>query len=94
MKSSLISGKSPLSSRGIALALALAILIPTAPREALAKGGAFHLFSAAAQAATITSPRTEATTETRSPIIFGSCGGKRFRDPNTHRCRGPADFGN
>jgi len=23
-----------------------------------------------------------------------ACGGKRYRDPITHRCRGPADFGN
>ena len=92
MKSSLMFGKSPLSGRGIALVLALAILIPTAPREALARGGAFHLFSGA-QAATVNSPRTEATTETRTPIVFGSCGGRRIRDPKTHRCRGPADFG-
>jgi hypothetical protein len=94
MKSSLMSGKS-LSGRGIALAATLAILVPTASREALAKGGVIHLFSAStAQAATVTSPRPEATTETHSPIIFGSCGGRRIRDPNTHRCRGPADFGN
>jgi hypothetical protein len=92
MKSSLMSGKFPLSSRGIALALALAIPIPTASREASAKGGVLHLFSAA-QAASVNSPRTEATTETRSPIVLGSCGGRRVRDPNTHRCRGPADFG-
>jgi hypothetical protein len=47
MKSSLMFGKSPLSSRGIALVLALAILIPTAPREAFARGGVFHLLSGA-----------------------------------------------
>jgi len=68
MKSSLVSGKSQLSGRGIALVLALAILIPTAPREALARGGVFHLLSGA-QAATITSPRAQATTETHSPWI-------------------------
>ena len=88
MKSSLVSGK-------VALAVSLAILIPAVPRDALAKGGVIHLFSAsAAQAATVTSSRTEATSETHSPIILGSCGGRRIRDPNTHRCRGPADFGN
>jgi hypothetical protein len=92
MKVSLMSGKS-LGGRGLAIAVTLAILVLTAPHEALAKGGTFHLFSGA-QAATITSPRTEATTETRSPIVFGNCGGRRSRDPNTHRCRGPADFGN
>jgi hypothetical protein len=89
MKSSLVSGK-------VALAVSLAFLIPAAPREALAKGGTFHLWSAwsPAEAATVTSPRTEATSETHSRVIFGSCGGRRIRDPNTHRCRGPADFGN
>ena len=85
------SGKYSRSCCGIVLAVTLAIL--TAPHEALAKGGVIHLFSAA-QAATVTSPRAEVTTETRSPTILGSCGGKRYRDPNTHRCRGPADLGN
>jgi hypothetical protein len=89
MKSSLMSGKS-LGGRDIGLAVTLAILMLTVPHEALAKGGTFHLFSAA-QAATVTSSRTEATTETHSPVIFGSCGGRRMRDPHT---RGPADFGN
>jgi hypothetical protein len=93
MKSSLMSSKSQLSGRGIASASALVILILTAPDEALARGGVFHLFPAA-QAATVPSPRTEATTETHPPTILGSCGGRRIRDPNTHRCRGPADFGN
>jgi len=90
MKSSFTFGKSPLSG-GIVLAVVLPIL--TAPHEVLAKGGVIHLFSAA-QAATLTSPRSEVTTETHSPTILDSCGGKRYRDPNTHRCRGPADFGN
>jgi hypothetical protein len=26
--------------------------------------------------------------------IVGGCGSKRYRDPLTHKCRGPADFGN
>jgi hypothetical protein len=25
---------------------------------------------------------------------FGGCGRGRYRDPRTHKCRGPADFGN
>jgi methionine-rich copper-binding protein CopC len=25
--------------------------------------------------------------------VDAGCGGKRYRDPITHRCRGPADFG-
>jgi hypothetical protein len=97
MNTPLTSGKSPLSGRGIALTVTLAILVPIALQKASAKGGTFHLWSAwspvsRAQAATVTSPR--AATETHSPTILGSCGGKRYRDPNTHRCRGPADFGN
>ena len=43
-----------------------------------------------AEAAPITSSRTEPTTER----LGVGCGGKRYRDPITHRCRGPADFGN
>ena len=26
--------------------------------------------------------------------ILGDCGAKRYRDPVTHKCRGPADIGN
>ena len=94
MHAPLISGKFSLGGRSIALAASLAILMPIAPHEAIAKGGTFHLFSAwspisRADAATVTSSRPEATT-----LTFGGCGGKRHRDPNTHRCRGPADFGN
>jgi hypothetical protein len=25
--------------------------------------------------------------------VFGGCGGKRIRDPQTNQCRGPADVG-
>jgi hypothetical protein len=89
MKTSVTSSKSPLSGCGVVLAVTLLIL--TVPHEALARGGVFHLFSAA-QAATVTSPRAEVRTETHSPTVLGSCGGKRYRDPNTHRCRGPADY--
>ena len=83
--------KFPISGRGIAVAvLALAILTSIAPHEASAKGGTFHLFSSTAQAATLTSnsSRMHETSET-----LGGCGGKRYRDPITHRCHGPADFG-
>jgi hypothetical protein len=45
-------------------------------------------------------PRAEAATITSKPLethaptmIIGGCGGKRYRDPITHQCRGPADFG-
>ena len=88
----LTSGKRQLNGCSIALAVTLAILISTVPHEAFAKGGTFHLFSSA-QAATIISPRTEPARPVTIETL-GSCGGKRYRDPNTHRCRGPADFGN
>lgn len=88
MRAPLTSDKFSLNGLSISLAVTLAVLMSIAPREASAKGGTFHLFSTA-EAATVTSARKEATSET-----FGSCGGKRYRDPNTHRCRGPADFGN
>jgi hypothetical protein len=64
-------------------------LISVAPHEASAKGGTFHLFSSEAKAATLNSPPTKPTIET----LGVGCGGKRYRDPITHRCRGPADFG-
>jgi hypothetical protein len=93
MKTPLTSGKFPLSGRGIALAVTLAILISIEPHEASAKGGMKMCCLSPvsrAEAAPITSSRTEPkTTET-----LGGCGGKRYRDLNTHRCRGPADFGN
>jgi hypothetical protein len=75
----------------IALAVILAILVLIAPHEASAKGGVFHLFPAvvrAEAATTATSSRPETST-----VTLGGCGGKRYRDPNTHQCRGPADFG-
>ena len=96
----LASRKFPLGSRGIVLAaLALAILTSIAPDEASAKGGTFRLFSAfsSASAATITSPQSQTTTQATTTTTFGllgSCGGKRYRDPNTHKCRGPGNFGN
>jgi hypothetical protein len=89
----LTSAKCQLNGRSIALAVTLAILMSIAPHEASAKGGiksnTFNPFSRA-EAATITSSplQPHATTPT-----FGGCGGKRYRDPNTHQCRGPADFG-
>jgi hypothetical protein len=85
------SGKCPLNGRSIALAAPFAILMLIAPHEASAKGGiksnSFSIFSKA-EAATITSSPAVQHTPT-----FGGCGGKRHRDPITHQCRGPADFG-
>jgi hypothetical protein len=81
-----------LNGRSIALVV-IAILMSIAPQEASAKGGTFHLWDAwsvsRAKAATLNSSPTEPTTVT----LGAGCGGKRYRDPNTHRCRGPADLG-
>ena len=82
-------GKFPLIGRRIALTGTLAILMSFAPHEAPAKGGRMNGPISRAEAAPVTSSQTEPTTETS-----GACGGKRYRDPITHRCRGPADFGN
>ena len=87
-------GKCQLNVRSIALAATVAILMSIAPHEASARGGPLHLLDgwavSRAQAATGSASRNEPTTET----LGVGCGGKRYRDPTTHRCRGPADFGN
>ena len=86
-------GKFSLNGRSIAVAIAVAILLPISPHEASAKGGTYlwsHLSPVSrAEAKTEISSRPEAT-----PLTIRGCGGKRHRDPNTHRCRGPADVGN
>jgi hypothetical protein len=82
------------TSHGIALAATLAILVSVQPHEAYARGGVFHMLSAWSPVS-----RAEAGTGTHvsrpeSHIeVFGGCGGRRSMDPNTHRCRGPADIG-
>ena len=82
-----------LNGRSIALAVTLAILMSVAPHQASAKGGiksnTFNPFSRAEAATIISSPLQPHTTT----VTFGGCGGKRYRDPITHQCRGPADFG-
>ena len=87
----LTSDKCQLNGRSIAVAVTAAILMSVAPHQASAKGGikSFCCFTTRAEAAPITSPHSQPTTET----LGVGCGGKRYRDPNTHRCRGPADFG-
>ena len=86
----LISGKY-LNGPYIVLAVILAILTSIAPHEATAKGGMkMCCLTTRAEAATITSKPLEPHAPT---LIFGGCGGKRYRDPTTHQCRGPADFG-
>ena len=84
-------GKFSLNGRSIALAVTLAIPMSIAPHEASAKGGMKMccLIIPRAEAATINSKPLEPHAPT---VIFGGCGGKRYRDPITHQCRGPADF--
>jgi hypothetical protein len=77
----------------ICVAITSAIVMSIAPCEALASGAmhlsGWYLSRAEASSRTVTSSRTETT-----PLaILGGCGGKRYRDPNTHRCRGPGDLG-
>lgn len=88
------SGECLLHRRGVALAVTSVSVMSIAPHQASAKGGTFHLgtFVLGAEAAPLISSRTE--TAKPDPLSFGGCGGKRYRDPNTHRCRSPSDFGN
>ena len=89
----LTTGKLSLGGPSIALAVTLAMPMAIAPHEASAKGGTFlwsHLSPVSrAEAKTETSSRPEVT-----PLTIRGCGGKRYRDPNTHKCRGPGNFGN
>src|SRR5262245_17431529 len=83
------------SGHYIALAVTLATLMSITPHEASARGGFFSLHSgfspvSRAEAGTVTSSPPRATTP--EPLNFGGCGGRRYRDPNTHKCRGPADL--
>ena len=88
----LTSDKCQLKGRSIALAATLAILMSVAPHQASAKGGMkMCCLISSAGAATLNSSNTKPAAETLS---FGGCGGrKRYRDPITHQCRGPANFG-
>jgi hypothetical protein len=84
----LVSGKY-LNGLCIAWAVIVVILVSVAPHQASAKGGMkMCCLIPRAEAAPITSPQSQPTIET----LGVGCGGKRYRDPITHRCRGPADF--
>ena len=73
------------------VAVSIAILVSIASREASARGGTIiHLFPSQMAKSPST---TGSITQTSAPVLAG-CGGKRYRDPATHQCRGPADFGN
>ena len=88
----LTSDKCQLDGRSIALAVTLAILMSVTPHQASAKGGIKSCcFISRAEAAPIISPTPAQSNPTTEAL--GGCGGKRYRDPITHHCRGPADFG-
>ena len=90
MNAPLTSGKSLFNGRSIAVVVTVVIVMLIGPHEASAKGGIkgdSRPPISRTEAATETSSRTDAT-----PTEFSGCGGKRFRDPNSHRCRGPADW--
>jgi hypothetical protein len=66
----------------------LLIFVAFMPVDALGKGGTnMHELA-----------NTRATVPTYQPSVpnkdLAGCGRGRYRDPRTHKCRGPADFGN
>ena len=71
------------------LAIVVAALTLVASSPASAKGGTIRRSEPIPMELTTGSPR-------QSPALynFGGCGRGRYRDPGTHQCRGPADFGN
>jgi len=70
-------------------AIMIAVLILVASSPALANGGTIRRSEPIPMELATGSPR-------QSPALynFGGCGRGRYRDPGTHQCRGPADFGN
>src|SRR5262249_59144678 len=91
MNAPLTLGKFSLDGRSIILAGTLAILMSIAPHQASAKGGIKSCcLISGAEAAPMTSPRSEPTTE----ILSVGCGGEGYRKPVTHPCCGPPRFCN
>jgi hypothetical protein len=73
---------------GRLLASLVLVAVYAAPDAALAKGGPLHLF---------TSQAPQAPSASQVPAIneiLAGCGRGRYRDPISHRCRGPADLRN
>jgi len=69
------------------IAIALVVLVPV---SAMAKGG-WPRSQPVFVSAGLTIPSSPLLSTHQ---ILGGCGSKRYRDPETHKCRGPADFGN
>ena len=86
------SGWTAFTNTGLKLLLCLPLLsifVLFVPDDTLGKGGTnMHEGLAGSRAAV---PTYEPTLPSEG---FGGCGRGRYRDPRTHKCRGPADFGN
>jgi hypothetical protein len=68
----------------------LVFLVPLFPGGALGKGGTnMHERLSASRASVV--PTFDPASLIQS---LGGCGRGRYRDTHTHKCRGPADFGN
>jgi hypothetical protein len=70
-------------------AFLLVALMFAAPAKVFAKGGYVRLPEPKLIG---TGPPIPDLQLSPSPVL-GGCGTKRYRDPETHKCRGPADFG-
>jgi hypothetical protein len=68
----------------------LVFLVPLFPEGALGKGGTnMHEMLSTSRASVV--PTFDPSSLIQS---LGGCGRGRYRDTHTHKCRGPADFGN
>jgi hypothetical protein len=72
-------------------ALMLAAPVLLTPTEGLAKGGYVRLPEPKLVRAGLPIPSDLGLSPDQ---MLGGCGTRRSRDPATHKCRGPADFGN
>ena len=71
-----------------AMLLIFASAFPLVPGEALGKGGSS--IHEGIYASTVQVPNFQI----RLPHVdLGGCGRGRYRDPHTHKCHGPGDFG-
>jgi hypothetical protein len=78
----------PIAFGRLALLSSLLVFVIASATAALGRGGTnMHELSTSRAVA----PDDKAL---RPGGAFGNCGRGRYRDPRTHSCRGPADFGN
>ena len=67
------------------------VIVVVAPQELLAKGGYVRPPEPTPVRAGLP---TASVPKPPLGMAIGGCGPKRLPDPQTHQCRGPADFGN